>query len=75
MACGTPVVVCGLTAPKELVTDEVGVVVNEYSAQNYYDAYKKVLNKKITKDVLVSYVEKFSNEEMTNKNIELYKEN
>lgn len=43
MACGTPCVVNNSSALPELVTDEVGVVVNERTANAYLAAIEKVL--------------------------------
>ncbi len=45
MACGTPCVVNNSSALPELVTDEVGVVVNERTAKAYLEAIEKVLDK------------------------------
>lgn len=49
MACGTPCVVNNSSALPELVTDEVGVVVNERTANAYLAAIEKVLNKEKSK--------------------------
>lgn len=74
LACGTPVVVCGMSAPKELINDNTGIVVNNYTAKNYYKSAKELIKKNIQEEYLVEYVKKFSNELMTKENIELYKE-
>ena len=74
MACGTPVVVCGLTAPRELVTEKVGVVLDKYTAKDYYNAINIVYNKMLNKKEIVKYAQKFSKEKMTNENIKIYKE-
>lgn len=74
MACGLPVVVCGISAPKELVTDAVGIVLNKYAAKDYYNAYKEILKKKLDKNDIVEYAQNFSNQKMINENLKLYKE-
>ena len=74
LACGTPVVVCGLSAPRELVNESVGIVVNNYTPKNYYKSAKELMKKNIKEKHLVEYVKKFSNDLMTQQNIELYKE-
>lgn len=74
LACGTPVVVCGMSAPKELINASIGCVVNEYTAENYYKSAKELMKQNIKETELVEYVKKFSNDLMIKENIELYRE-
>ena len=74
MACGTPVIVCDTSAVKELVTDKVGIVVNKYSAKDYYNAYLELKDKKIKRQDLLDQSKKYSNEKLTNEYLKLYKE-
>ena len=74
MACGTPVVVCGLTAPRELVNEKVGLVLDKYTAKDYYKAYQNIMKKNLNKKDIINHAHNFSKEKMTQKNIEIYKE-
>lgn len=74
MACGIPVVACGMSAIKELITEENGIVLNKYLAKDYYEAYKLLEEKNLNKEKIINYAQGFSKEKMTAKNIELYKE-
>lgn len=74
MACGCPVVVSGMSAPKELITSEVGIVVNNHNVKKYYDAYKKAISKKYDKDKLYEYVKKFSSGKMLKENMKVFEE-
>lgn len=74
MACGAPVVVCGLTAPKELVNDKVGIVVNKHNYKSYYDAFNKILSSNLNKKEIIKYAHNFSKEKMVEENIKVYKD-
>lgn len=74
MACGLPVVVCGISAPKELVTEEVGIVLNNRNPKDYYDAYKAISSKKLNRKNIVKYAQKFSKTKMIAENLKIYKE-
>lgn len=74
MACGLPVVVCGLTAPKELVNEKVGIVINKNKANEYYSAYQFLMENKLNKKEIIAHAQKFSNKKMINENIKIYKE-
>ena len=75
MACGLPVVVCGMSAPKELVNEKVGkIVYNYYDAYSYYNAYQKLTSKNVDKKLIMEYAQRFSNKKMIEKNIDIYKE-
>ena len=73
MACGTPVIVCGKSAPRELVVDKVGFVVNDEKPETYYAFYKKIVNNKIDSDRILDYAKKYDNQNMINKIINVYK--
>jgi glycosyltransferase involved in cell wall biosynthesis len=72
MACGKQVTVCGTSAPKELIDDNIGISIEENKAINYYEAYKKIKEKKITESEVVKYAKKYSNEQMLKKIMEVY---
>ena len=72
MACGKQVIVCGTSAPKELIDDNIGISIEENKAINYYTAYKKIKEKKITESEIVKYAKKYSNEQMLKKIMEVY---
>lgn len=74
LACGTPTIVCGMSAPKELLTKEVGIVVNDINPENYYKAYKKILKGNYDRKKTHDYAKKFDNENMLKENIKTYKE-
>lgn len=74
MACGVPVVVCGLTAPKELVNDKVGIVVNKHNYKSYYDAFNKILSSNLNKKEIIKHAHNFSKEKMVEENIKVYKD-
>lgn len=72
MACGTPVIVCGKSAPKELVDESCGFIVNDEKCETYYAFYKKLANKKQDKEKILEIVKKYDNQNMVDKVIELY---
>lgn len=74
MACGIPVIVCGMSAMKDLVNEKVGIVLNKYSANDYYNAYKNLKQKQLKKIDIINHASNYSNLKMIKKNIELYKE-
>ena len=75
MACGLPVVVCGLSAPKELINENVGKIVYNYNdAYSYYKAYQELMKKNINKKDIINYAQKFSNIKMLEKNLKIYRE-
>lgn len=73
MACGTPVIVCGKSAPKELVEDVSGFIVNDNNPETYYAFYKKILKKKYNKDLILDAAQKYDNQNMVKKIIDVYK--
>lgn len=74
MACGTPVVVCDMSAPKELINAQVGLAVSKYTAADYYKAYKTLEKKNLDSSLISEYVEKFANDKMISKNLKIYEE-
>ena len=74
MACGLPVVVCGMSAPKELINKKYGRVINKNDAANYYKAYKELIKNDIDSNEIVKYARKFDIQEMIKKYLELYEE-
>lgn len=72
MACGQQVIVCGTSAPKELIDDNIGITIDDNKAINYYNAYKKIKKKEISQNEIVKYAKKYSNEHMLKEIIEVY---
>ena len=73
LACGTPVIACNLSAPKELINEKVGIAVDN-DIKEYYNAYKKILSKNLDKKYIADYAKKYSATNMNKKNIDLFKE-
>ena len=73
MACGLPVIVCGISAPKELVSKEIGIVLNSYNSKDYYNAYRIISEKKNNRKNIVKYAQKFSKEKMIAEYLKNYK--
>ncbi len=68
MACGAPVIVCGASAPKELIGKE-DFIVNSNNAKEYYQRIKNVLR---NTDKNKKRCLKYSNDKMINEYIDLY---
>jgi len=74
MACGTPVIVLGLSAVKELVTQKCGIVLKENSVNNYIAAINTVFDSNYDREDVRSEVLKYSNQNMVDQYIKLYEE-
>lgn len=72
MACGQQVIVCGKSAPKELINNKVGIAIDKNDAINYYNAYKKIKKERIKQEEIVEHTKKYSNEQMLKQVIEVY---
>ena len=71
MACGTPVVASNLTAVPEVVKENGGLVVNEYTVEEFVRCIKKVLTMELDP---ISNAQLYEKRGQFNKYIEIYKE-
>ena len=62
-----------MSAPRELLTEKVGIVINNINPEDYYKAYKKILKSNYDRNEIHNYAKKFSNENMLNENLKIYK--
>ena len=74
MACGTPVIALGYSAPRELVNDDNGILLSKTGPDDYLDAIRRIEAADLSKEKIVNSVTPFSVENMTSKMLELYKE-
>lgn len=74
MACGTPVIVLNTSAVKELVNSKSGVVVENCSSENYLSAIDEIEQKRPTREMVRKTAQKYNNEQMLKKIMDLYKE-
>jgi len=72
MACGTPVIAMGTSAPKELVSDVNGVLLSDCNVVDYLKAIQYIENKNFEQDKIVDSVQQYSVENMTKKILEIY---
>lgn len=72
MACGTPVIALDTSAVKELICNDNGVVLGSHSFGDYFVAIEKIEKMNLTRNGVRSTVEKYSNEKMLAKIMELY---
>lgn len=76
LACGTPVVTNTSTANPELVNEECGIVVEDFTAENVYSAVKEILSqgKSSYSENCVKFAENnFNKEKNLSQYLELYK--
>jgi glycosyltransferase involved in cell wall biosynthesis len=76
MACGLPVIALDTTAVKELIEEDVGIVLHQPSAEDYLKAIHQVENKirngQMTQEGIVRYAQRFSVQTMTDQILALY---
>ena len=72
IACGTPVIVLGTSAVKELVNKQNGIVLSDNSIKNYLNAIDKLKDFKINKQDLKEYFEKYEKDSQIDKLLKLY---
>lgn len=72
MACGTPVIVLGNSAVKELVCGENGVVLESCESDDYLRAIREVEGKRLSRDSVRKTVWKYDKKNMADRIIELY---
>lgn len=75
MACGIPAVVCNTSAIKDLIVDNVGLVVDKYSSKDYLEKVNKILtrNKNYYIPYLENHVLKYTEELSINEYLNLYR--
>lgn len=78
MACGLPVIALDTTAVKELIEEDVGIVLHQPSAEDYLKAIhqveSKIQNGQMTKEGIARYAQRFSVQTMTDQILTLYQE-
>lgn len=72
VACGTPVIVLGTSAVKELINSGNGIVLKGDTLENYLEAIHKLENKKIVKSKMEEYFQKYDKKIQVAKYIKIY---
>lgn len=73
MACGTPVIVLDNSAVKELVNEKTGIVLHNPTMDDYLVTIKLMEDSNYNKFEIRKYAEKFSNKNMQEKYMEIYR--
>ena len=74
IACGTPVIVLNTSAVKELVCDNNGIVIANHDAADYWDAIKKLEEKRLSRKTIMQTAQKYDAEIFAEKVIQLYEQ-
>lgn len=72
MACGTPAIVLNRSAVSELVPDNVGIVLNNNTTEDYFNAIVQLQNHPLNQNTIRHHAEKYSISQMTKQVISLY---
>lgn len=72
MACGTPAIVLNRSAVSELVPNTVGIILNNNSTEDYFNAIEQLRNNPLDKNTIRHHAEYYSISQMTNHVISLY---
>lgn len=73
-ACGTPVIVLGTSAVKELVTKENGLVISDTRVQTYLDAIAMIESWEMNRKEIAETAQKYNNKIIAERTVNLYRE-